>query len=145
MTDTIYVKGSDNCILISRITQEESINLNSMGIPLDFQYQELPNSDVCCFFPPHKTGNYIYIRCVQEVMSDYFCKIEKQVQKLKKIYIGRWKYILFFNVVAFTVPALVVPCDEVLDSIMVELFPQILHNSANCDNQLVTCREPFAT
>ncbi len=37
--NTIYVKGNNYCIFISRITQKESINLDSMGTLPDFQRQ----------------------------------------------------------------------------------------------------------
>ncbi len=78
---------------------------------------------------------------VQEVTSDYFSKREKQ----PKLYAGQWKYMSFFNVVAFTIQALVVPCDKFLDSLTVELFFQILHNGIDLGYQCVMCREPFPT
>ncbi len=52
--------------------------------------------------------------------------------------------VLFFNKVGFTVQALVVLCDEVLDFSMVELFPQIPHNDIDLRKGLFTCREPFS-
>ncbi len=45
------------------------------------------------------------------------------------MYTCRWKYTLsFFNIVAFMIHALLVPCDKVLVSITVELFQQVTHN-----------------
>ncbi len=59
------------------------------------------------------------------------------------MYIGQCKYVSFFNEVAFVVRTLVLPRDEVSDSITVELFPQIPHNGTDFGNQLVTCGELF--
>ncbi len=55
-------------------------------------------------------------------MSDYFRKIEKQVQKLPKKLYKSIKVRIIFNVGTFTVQALVVQCDKILDSIMAELL-----------------------
>ncbi len=35
--------------------------------------------------------------------------------------------------------------DKVLDFIMAQFFPQILHNGTDLGNQLATCREPYPT